>query len=286
MNTKLETVDMDDLFKKFYFPSLVNRTLSALLLIPAVLLFNFSDSLFIIVVFAVMIWSLKEWIDIMDISDDQALKIWIGYLFFLIALIIGMTYSLSWIISFMGALVAGCVLGGFTLTQRRYHTPFWLISGILYTAAGGLSMIGLRYQPDGFWLILFLFLVVWSTDIFSYLVGRIFGSLGRKGSWIYLPSWINPNKTWPGLIGGVSAPSLVGGLIVFFWQYENFASLFLAIISLSCLCQVGDLYLSVMKRRYAPSDGDHLIPGHGRLLDRTDGLYLSSTGFLIGYLSV
>lgn len=137
--------------------------------------------------------------------------------------------------------------------------------GVLYVGLPVLALVWLRNAgPDGVWLVLWIFLVVWATDIFAYLVGRSLG--GPK-----LAPRISPGKTWSGLAGGMAGAGLLGGLLGLAQGAGFWFPLALGLI-LALVAQAGDLFESALKRRAGLKDSGRLIPGHGGLLDRIDGL--------------
>lgn len=142
----------------------------------------------------------------------------------------------------------------------------WLAGGIFYA---GLSLLSLNFLrngfPDGLAAIIFIFAVVWATDILAYFVGRAIG--GPK-----LAPRISPGKTWSGAIGG-TVSGVVAGLLAVHFVGEPITfvtALFCAILSIAS--QIGDLFESWIKRRFGVKDSSHLIPGHGGVMDRVDGL--------------
>jgi phosphatidate cytidylyltransferase len=114
-----------------------------------------------------------------------------------------------------------------------------------------------------FELVFWLMLVTWSTDIFAYFAGRSIG--GPK-----LAPRISPNKTWAGLLGGMAGAAAVGALAGWLLDMEP-VFLFVG-AGLGLIAQLGDLYESRLKRRFGVKDSGTLIPGHGGVLDRVDGL--------------
>jgi len=151
-------------------------------------------------------------------------------------------------------------------SERR----IWAAGGIPY--AGALAMAPILLRSDvgyGSLPLIFLFAVVWATDIAAYFVGRAVG--GPK-----LMPRVSPNKTWSGAIGGTLA-AIAAALVV---AHEAaltslFAIATLAVV-LSALAQAGDLFESFLKRRFGAKDSGHLIPGHGGLMDRLDGFFTAS----------
>ena len=137
-----------------------------------------------------------------------------------------------------------------------------LVLGLAYAACTLGSLLLLR--ASGVRAVLFVFLVVWSSDIGAYAAGRIFG--GRR-----LAPSISPGKTWSGAAGGLVASMMLGGIVAGVSVRVIMASLAVGIAS-----QLGDLGESALKRRYGVKDSGKLIPGHGGLLDRLDGLMAAS----------
>jgi phosphatidate cytidylyltransferase len=141
---------------------------------------------------------------------------------------------------------------------------WWLAAGILYAGITFVAPVGLRADPRyGLGALLFLFAIVWVTDVMAYLVGRLAG--GPK-LW---PS-VSPNKTWSGALGATAGALAVGCGTAAFGGLALIPIAILAVI-LSMVAQAGDLLESAVKRRFGAKDTGHLIPGHGGLMDRLDG---------------
>lgn len=140
----------------------------------------------------------------------------------------------------------------------------WYLSGLCYALVPALSLLWIRERDShGLELLLWVFLVTWSTDIGAYFVGR---SLGRRK----LAPNVSPGKTFEGLYGGIAAATLIGGAWVLAIGLGK-PLLALAPV-LAVAAQAGDLFESGLKRRAGVKDSGHLLPGHGGLLDRVDGL--------------
>jgi phosphatidate cytidylyltransferase len=141
----------------------------------------------------------------------------------------------------------------------------WCVAGLAYAGALLLAPLVLRHDPTfGFWAIVFVFGVVWATDIGAYVAGRGLG--GPK-----LIPQISPNKTWIGAIGGLVAGAAGGIVVAKLAAIENVASLSVVALALSAVSQFGDILESAVKRRFHAKDSSWLIPGHGGLMDRLDG---------------
>ncbi len=153
----------------------------------------------------------------------------------------------------------------------------WCVAGLVYCGGLLLAPIVLRADPVfGFFAILFLFAVVWSTDIGAYIAGRALG--GPK-----LMPRISPNKTWSGATGGLVAGVGSGISVAMFAGIENLAAIGLTAFVLSIASQVGDLLESAIKRQFNVKDASWIIPGHGGLMDRLDGFVVASiVAVLIG----
>jgi phosphatidate cytidylyltransferase len=140
----------------------------------------------------------------------------------------------------------------------------WRVAGVIYAAIVFMAPVLLRADVNnGFVALVFLFAIVWMTDIMGYVVGR---ALGGPKLW---PA-VSPNKTRSGAIGGM-AGALAAGIVIA--AALSLAVLPIAILSviLSMMAQAGDLFESAIKRRFGAKDTSHLIPGHGGLMDRLDG---------------
>lgn len=164
----------------------------------------------------------------------------------------------------VAALLLFAILTAALVAVRR--TSWWLPAGVVY---GGLTVVAMAEIRDedlrGFVLMLFIFATVWATDILAYFVGRAIG--GPK-----LAPRISPGKTWSGAIGGTVAAVIIGPAVA--WCFFPGIGLPVALVALllSICSQIGDLFESFIKRRFGVKDSSHLIPGHGGVMDRVDGL--------------
>lgn len=231
------------------------RTLSAVILVPAVL---------------VIVW--------------QG-----GFLFTGFAVALGIVMATEWVkISFGGnkaqllihEVAAACVIMGsiklsllalVTLTsvsmflQRKDGLSFWKSIGVFYIGLPVLALSILREDVEfGLNAVVWCMVIVWSADVMAYFFGRIIG--GPK-----LAPQISPKKTWAGMLGAIVGAVLASGLWsqlsqISLWPLAGLAAAF-AVVE-----QGGDIFESAFKRRYGVKDSGNLIPGHGGVLDRIDGL--------------
>ena len=140
----------------------------------------------------------------------------------------------------------------------------WYLSGFVYALLPALALLWIRERDaHGLALLIWAFIVTWSTDIGAYFAGRRFGT--RK-----LAPSISPNKTVEGLYGGMAAATLLGGA----WAVASgLGKPLLAFPPLFAIAaQMGDLFESWLKRRAGVKDSGNWLPGHGGVLDRLDGL--------------
>ncbi|HVH81996.1 MAG TPA: phosphatidate cytidylyltransferase [Stellaceae bacterium] len=150
--------------------------------------------------------------------------------------------------------------------HREANAPLWLAAGALWVALPCIILLWLVQSGSAsrgtlFWL----FAIVWATDIGAYAVGR------QLGGPLLAPRW-SPRKTWAGLIGGVVCAAIAGWAMAGVLGATAMLPVVLVSAGLAIVEQFGDLAESVAKRRFGVKDASGLIPGHGGLLDRLDGL--------------
>jgi phosphatidate cytidylyltransferase len=140
------------------------------------------------------------------------------------------------------------------------------MGGLAYIALGAAALAWLRDDPSaGRANVLFVLVVVWASDIGAYLAGRLIG--GPR-----LAPRISPGKTWSGAAGGLAAAGLAGWLVAVWLGHAPPPRAPLIALVLGLVSQAGDLGESAAKRFVGAKDSGALIPGHGGLLDRLDGL--------------
>jgi phosphatidate cytidylyltransferase len=162
-----------------------------------------------------------------------------------------------------GFIALGLVIGAAFFMGAVTRRPS-LAGGIVYAGLPVLALLALREQdPHGLLYTFWAMALVWACDSGAYFAGRAIG--GPK-----LAPQISPNKTWAGFIGGVASAGLFAALLSVLFGLPwilTFATPFLA-----ALAQGGDLFESHLKRQAGVKDSGNLLPGHGGIMDRLDGL--------------
>jgi len=267
--------------------NLTVRIASALVLIPVVLVAAYFghpwfDAL-VILFAAIMAW---EWARIAgrrrnpDDPSPQAripYSTWSFEAFALVFMVVGVlinarpplihglpeTHQPIWF-SILGAVVV-CTAAAF---GRHRSRAVWFGFGVLYVSLPSLALLWVRDDPvtgQGIELLAWILALVIATDTGAYAAGRSIG--GPK-----LAPRISPNKTWAGLLGGVVAAAIVGLIAGLVLELPNTWKLMILSGGLAVIEQIGDLAESAFKRRFGMKDSSHIIPGHGGVLDRVDGL--------------
>jgi phosphatidate cytidylyltransferase len=169
----------------------------------------------------------------------------------------------------IGVITGAAVL--LLLVARTGRDRGWALAGLAYAVPIALVPVVLRFgEPWGIWPLLWMFAVVWATDIVAYFVGR---TVGGPKLW---PA-VSPKKTWSGFVGGLAGGVLAGlgvaGAATTMPRIEVIDVVAMAALSglASLASQAGDLAESAMKRHFGVKDSGTLIPGHGGFLDRLDG---------------
>jgi phosphatidate cytidylyltransferase len=163
-------------------------------------------------------------------------------------------------------------LGAAIISARN---AVWTAAGVVYASLLLIAPVMVRGDDlTGFFAIVFVFAVVWATDIVAYFTGRGIG--GPK-----LAPSISPNKTWSGAIGGTIGAMLAGGAVVMPSNLRTWFVIALIAAALSVVSQAGDLFESRMKRIFNAKDSSTLIPGHGGVMDRLDGFATAVVAALV-----
>ena len=215
---------------------------------------------------------LWEWISLVARSDHRTVLMTGGASLALAVALVATGHLLAAVI-----VLAISTLGVAALAPAKWRT--WIAAGVPYAGALGVAPVVLRSDSeDGFLAVIFLFAIVWTTDVVAYFSGRAIG--GPK-----LMAQVSPKKTWSGAIGGTLAAVIVAFVLAKVMALSGLFAIAMLAVVLSICAQGGDLFESFLKRRFGAKDSGHLIPGHGGLMDRLDGFITASVvAALIGLL--
>ena len=245
----------DALFKK--------RVISALILGPLAIGLAWwgghAFAIFVAAFAAAMGW---EWISMSDRqASPRAYAIATGTA--VGAVLLSVQAPVGWVVFWI---VCGMAASGW---DRRKRGGAWeAVIGVGYISTAVAMLVALRGADEfGLARIVYVFAVVWAADSFAYLVGTWIG--GPK----LLPQ-ASPNKTWTGFIAGLSFGVAAGALCAYIFTKTAIIGAFLA-LPVAMAAVVGDLIMSLAKRRFGVKDAGSLIPGHGGVLDRVDALMLA-----------
>jgi phosphatidate cytidylyltransferase len=235
------------------------RVLSALVLVPIAVAAAYLGGLVFLVFWTIAaLGVLWEW-DKLVLAGSRHTVLAIGAV-----TIVGSSLLLAfdWVGPAAALVVAGAAAAA--VFARRTHRS-WCAAGVVYASALLIAPVLLRGDATfGFAAIIFVFVIVWLTDIVAYFVGRAVG--GPK-----LMVRVSPNKTWSGAIGGTLASAIGGVIVASQFGLGAPATIVAIAVGLSIVSQAGDLLESAIKRRFNAKDASNLIPGHGGLMDRLDG---------------
>lgn len=255
--------------------NLVTRILAALVLAPVVLAaIYFGGWIFAIALAAVGFVGLHEWMSLIGIKPRDRLQI-AGHLCLAVVVAMVIQVGLAEAMILLGVWTAAVL----AMAMAAGHRHFLLVGlGIPYVGVPLALMIWLRQQPEsGYGLIMLLFLVVWATDIGGYFAGRAIG--GPK-----LAPRISPKKTWAGLAGAAGAAAATGAVVAVAFGSPSLVPAAVLGCLLAVVAQMGDLMESALKRHFDAKDSGALIPGHGGVLDRIDGLLTAAPAMAVVYV--
>jgi len=238
------------------------RTLTSALLIPAVLLDVWlGDTWFLILVALLAVMMAHEWTNI--VHDRNSAQFTLHAAAGLCGAFLPLSLDVS--ATLVAIAVIAVASAGLAALQKR-KMRIWVLVGVPYVALPAMAFVILRGSTQaGMLTIMWLFSVVWAADICAYFAGRLIG--GPK-----LAPRISPKKTWAGLFGAVAGGLAAGLAVGWAAGTPNLAVLAILGAALAVVEQLGDLFESALKRYYGVKDSGRLIPGHGGVLDRVDGL--------------
>ena len=167
------------------------------------------------------------------------------------------------------ALLAVGAVASFIFARQRDDNPLWHAGGVIYIGLPVLALVALRSMPlQGAMIVMGMFLIVWATDTGALVFGRLIG--GRK-----IAPKLSPGKTWAGTIGGSLCAVLMFSAFIAVLGFDVGRAAPYA-FAFSFAAHGGDLFESLVKRRFGAKDSGSLIPGHGGILDRVDSTFGAS----------
>lgn len=255
------------------------RLFTTLLIIPFVLyaIYYGSFELLSLIIVALILICGWEWLQLIPLTQLLGQMVFILILPFMVAFI-GQF--------FIPSLIAGLLLWSFILWAVITYPksePVWghpvIVGGmgLLLLPLFANSLIALFHQPFGRHLLVYLLCLVWAADIGAYIAGKIWGQ--HK-----LIPLVSPGKTIEGTLGGLVLVLIVAAVGQYGlhpakpWLWYGL-TLTTALVSI-----LGDLFISVLKRRSKLKDTGNILPGHGGILDRLDSLIAAAPYFYIGFL--
>lgn len=243
--------------------NLRTRALTALILAPLALLAVIAGGIPLhLLILLTAALAVREWVRLTG-SDALVPTLEIGLCLITVALLV---FALAGPVSGLLVLAGGTVILAWAGRAAGGVDGLLTAFGLLYIGLSSMAVLWLRDRPnDGGGLLIWLLIIVWATDIFGFVAGRLLG--GPK-----LAPTISPNKTWSGLAGAVIGAALAGFLAALAWGALRPGTAAAVAGALALVAQAGDLFESGLKRRYGVKDSGRLIPGHGGVLDRIDGL--------------
>ncbi|HYF54893.1 MAG TPA: phosphatidate cytidylyltransferase [Salinarimonas sp.] len=211
---------------------------------------------------------LFEWTDVARVEPKGRLRAVLGAVLAGLTLVVVLDAAPA-----LGFLVAGLGALACVALARDSRDRLWALGGFACAAVITVVPPTVRGHPElGVTGLLWMFAVVWSTDIAAYFVGRRVG--GPK-----LWPRVSPKKTWSGFAGGFVGGVLAGILVAVVAERAGWVPVASLpwVVALSAVAslvsQAGDLAESALKRRFDVKDSSHLIPGHGGVMDRLDGFF-------------
>ena len=161
------------------------------------------------------------------------------------------------------------IVASYVWAQRHDDNPLWHAGGVLYIGLPSMALVALRVFPlQPQLIVLGLFLLVWATDTGALVFGKLIG--GPK-----IAPRLSPGKTWSGTIGGSITATVIYGFYIALFGFDAESAMVFAFV-LSFVAHAGDLFESLVKRRFGLKNSGGLIPGHGGILDRVDSLFAAS----------
>jgi phosphatidate cytidylyltransferase len=254
------------------------RLITILILMPFILLTLYYANLWVFlgIVFLLSLGGGYEWLQLVPLHSKSSKGIFL--LALLLAFVLGhYFFSPFLIVSLCLWLLIFAVIITFPKTQKFWgHPGVVAVTGLILVSVFFNTFIFLFMLPNGRSLIFYLLALVWAADTGAYLVGRF---LGRHK----LIPQVSPGKTVEGVLGGLICSLFVTWINCYFFSNRCTLSWFFIAIITVVVSIIGDLFISVLKRRQKIKDSGNIFPGHGGMLDRLDSLLAAFPFFYFTY---
>ncbi len=262
----------------FYKPAFQLRFFTGLVLIPLVLLFLYlARPLWLGTLLLVMlIIAGREWSKLIPLKAGLLQGVFIASLLVAVKLAFIIPLIWLWTVIFLWGLLLVAVIF-FPNSQMIWgFEPLVASFALLLLPILAYPLVTIYNNPQGCDLLVYLFCLVWATDIGAYLVGK------QRGMHRFIVN-VSPNKTLEGALGGLTMGLFVAILgYIYFRPVEVTMAWFGLALVVILISMLGDLFISMLKRRVHVKDTGKLFPGHGGLLDRLDSFIAALPFFYIG----
>lgn len=260
---------------------LKQRILTALVMAPVAIacLFFLPNTGFQIFIAAVITVGAWEWGNFAGLSMSGRY----GYAALILALLGASLFVPAWIVLLFGSLwwaISFLFMRDYPERTERWSGERTIAAiGVLVLVPGFVSLLVLKNTANPNFMILLLFFLIWGADIGAYFTGKAFGR--RK-----LAIEVSPGKSWEGFYGGLVIATAIG-VSMFFWLGQPDLASVKGLLWVLCLIVVimvsvlGDLVMSMFKRKRGIKDSSNLLPGHGGVLDRIDSLLSAGPVFAL-----
>lgn len=257
---------------------LKQRLLTALILVPCVLLMILYANAWVLIGFVMLVLGLaaSEWLALIPISSRKQQVFYCA----LLVLCMGLCF-----VTFTAWLVFGlllwCAIIVAVLTYPRSARVWgrpWAVglSGLILLPLAGVASIGLYQQMHGAELVIYVLALVVASDSGAYFVGKLYGKHA-------LISCVSSGKTIEGAVGGLLFPLGFAWVAGLFWPPASWPIWFGLALMTAVISMFGDLSISMLKRRCHVKDTGALLPGHGGVLDRLDSIFAAIPWFYVGF---
>ncbi|MGI9481841.1 MAG: phosphatidate cytidylyltransferase [Hyphomicrobiales bacterium] len=244
------------------------RAGAALVLVPIVILCVYLGGIAYLVLLILAAFQMAlEWCKLVFPEERRPVQTMLHLL-----TVLGVLLGLIWANPLVSLICFGAGWGASTILARGLeanHYP-WALLGIPYLILPIASLYVLRADPGyGLMAVIWVLVVIWATDTGAYFAGKTIG--GPK-----LSPRFSPKKTWSGLAGGALLAALAGAGVANYFNIVPFGALALLAAFVAVVSQGGDIFESAMKRNFGVKDSGTILPGHGGILDRVDGLIFAA----------